>query len=435
MRQSQNSPRSSPSHVGIIVRLAFRNLRRQLRRSILTAMAMIVGGWLLIFSFSLGDGVHETWIDSGIRTSGGHVTVEQPEFQLSRKIEDRLSTNIRQRVEQALESPVIKPHVVAVSSRLTVTGLASSSAGSRPARIIAVDPIEEAVFGTIDEQVIDGRYLEPGDELAGYVGRGLIDALDLRLGSRFVVQAQDTEQEIAGQLLRVVGIFETGLSELDQSVIHIPLVTGGAWLGSGRDVTNVGVVLTDSEIVPVVTAYLERDLDTSIATGDAKVMDWQESNPPLSAAIAIDNFGNYLVYGILFIIIAFGIVNTVLMSVLHRRREFGVLQALGLTPGETGAIVLVEGLSLTAISGCLGVGLGLLTTWYFFGDGLDLSSLFPDDMEFSGVVIDPYVYPLFRGTRLAQVFAFILFIGAVASIYPAVRAATINTVEAMKFDR
>ena len=79
MRQSQDSPRSSPSHVGIIVRLAFRNLRRQLRRSILTAMAMIVGGWLLIFSFSLGDGVHETWIDSGIRTSGGHVTVEQPE--------------------------------------------------------------------------------------------------------------------------------------------------------------------------------------------------------------------------------------------------------------------------------------------------------------------------------------------------------------------
>ena len=168
-------------------------------------------------------------------------------------------------------------------------------------------------------------------------------------------------------------------------------VTGGAWVGSGRDVTNVGVVLTDSEIVPVVTAYLERDLDTSISTGDAKVMDWQESNPPLSAAIAIDNFGNYLVYGILFMIIAFGIVNTVLMSVLHRHREFGVLQALGLTPGETGAIVLVEGLSLTAISGCLGVGLGLLTTWYFFGDGIDLSSLAPDDMEFSGVVIDPYV--------------------------------------------
>ena len=140
-------------------------------------------------------------------------------------------------------------------------------------------------------------------------------------------------------------------------------------------------------------------------------------------------------YGILFMIIAFGIVNTVLMSVLHRHREFGVLQALGLTPGETGAIVLVEGLSLTAISGCLGVGLGLLTTWYFFGDGIDLSSLAPDDMEFSGVVIDPYVYPLFRGTRLAQVFAFILFIGAIASIYPAVRAATINTVEAMKFDR
>ena len=127
--------------------------------------------------------------------------------------------------------------------------------------------------------------------------------------------------------------------------------------------------------------------------------------------------------------------NTVLMSTLHRYREFGVLQALGLTPGQTGAIVLAEGMTLTAVSWFLGVGLGLWLTWYFFGDGLDVSGLIPEDMEFSGVIIDPVIVPLFRVARLAQVFVFILAIGALASVYPAVRAARIDTAEAMKFER
>ena len=157
--------------------------------------------------------------------------------------------------------------------------------------------------------------------------------------------------------------------------------------------------------------------------------------PELAAAVAIDDFGNYLVYGILFVIIGFGIVNTVLMSVMHRHREFGVLQALGLTPGQTGAVVLFEGLSLTAVSAVIGIALGAFLTWYFFGDGLDFSGMMGEEMTFSGVVIDPVIIPLFRPSRFAQSITFILFIGTVASIYPAIRAARIDVTESMKFDR
>ena len=401
----------------------------------LTAAVMVIGGALLILSFALGDGSHENWIDSGIRTSTGHVTVEQPEFRLSRKLEDRLATAVRVETERALASPEIALHVVAVSSRLSVNGLASSAAGARPARVLAVDPVAEARFSTLDDQVIEGRYLEPDDRLAAYIGVGLAGSLELRLGSRLVVQAQDTEQDIAAQLLRVVGIFRNGVPEIDQAVIHIPLQTAGEWLGSEHDVTSVGVLLTGSSAVAAVTAHLEETLADPIGRGDARVMGWREANPALAAAIAIDNFGNYLLFGILFLIIALGIVNTVLMSVLHRYREFGVLQALGLTPGQTGTIALVEGLTLTAVSGFIGVSLGLLATWYFFGDGLDMSALVGEEMTFSGVVIDPVIVPLFRVVRIAQVLTFILFIGAVASVYPALRAAKIDIAESMKFER
>ena len=166
-------------------------------------------------------------------------------------------------------------------------------------------------------------------------------------------------------------------------------------------------------------------------------MRWREADPALAAAVAIDDFGNYLVQGFLFTIIAFGIVNTVLMSVMHRHREFGVLQALGLTPGQTGTVVLIEGFTLTAVSGFLGVGLGLLCTWYFLGDGLDLTAMMEnmDEMTFSGVAVDPVIVPLFTARRIVQVLVFILVVGAMASIYPALRASRIDVTEAMKFDR
>ena len=426
-------PRSM--HTRTIITLAMRNLRRQLRRTTLTTAVMVIGGALLIFSFALGDGMHETWIESGIRTSTGHITIEQPEFQRSRKLEDRLTADVRHQTERALESPAIAPHVVAVSARLSISALASSAAGARPAQVLAVDPVDEAQFSMLDDQLVEGRYLEPDDRLAAYIGVGLAASLELKLGSRLVVQAQDTQHEIAGQLLRVVGIFRNGVPEVDQAVVHVPLQTAADWLGSEGDVTNVGVVLTGTAAVSPVTAHLEEALVDPIARGDARVMGWRTANPALAAAIAIDDFGNYLVFGILFIIIAFGIVNTVLMSVLHRHREFGVLQALGLTPKQTGTIVLVEGLTLTAVSGFIGVSLGLLISWYFFGDGLDFSVMMGEELTFSGVVIDPIMVPQFRMVRIAQVLTFILFIGAVASTYPALRAARIDIAEAMKFER
>ncbi len=418
----------------VLVDLALRNLRRHLRRTVLTGSAMVVGGAVLVFSFTLDDGSHEQWIDSGVRLGTGHVTVERPEYRMSRRLDDRLTADVRRAAEQALESPEIAARVVAASARLGINGLASSAEGARPAQVVAVDPIAEADFGTFDDQLIEGRYLEPGDELAACVGDGLAASLQLDVGSRFVIQAQDTGREIAGQLLRVVGIFHSGVPAVDRTLIHIPLDTAADWLGSAGDVTSVAVVLDDSGATGRVAEHLEHALGDTITAGDARVLAWRESDPALAAAIAIDAFASYVIHGFLFAIIAFGIVNTVLMSVMHRHREFGVLQALGLTPRQTAAVVLIEGLTLSTVSGLAGVGLGLAGMWFFFGDGLDMSALM-GEMTFSGAVVDPVVVPRFLPWRVGQITVFILCIGIASSIYPAWRAARIDVTEAMKFDR
>ena len=424
-------------HIGVIMTLALRNLRRNLRRTILTATALIIGGAMLMFALILGDGTHEQWIDSGVRTGSGHVTIERPEFSLSRKIEDRLPAKAHPAVMAALESPDIADQIASVFTRLTVSGLASSAAGARPAQILGVDPVAEAELSPLDEQCVEGRYLATDDRLAAYVGAGLVDSLDLRLGSRLVLTAQDAKKEVTGQLVRVVGIFQSGIPELDNSVIHIPLATAGEWLGAGNDVTSIGVMVDISTDVPAVVRELRQALAEPIARGEATVMGWREAMPALRDAVLIDEWGNYVIFAVLFVIIGFSIVNTVLMSVLHRNREFGVLQALGLTPRQTGAVVLVEGLLLTGVSGLAGVGLGALLTWFFMGNGFDLSQIAGEltEMQFSGVAIDPIIYPQFRPSRFVQSAGWILLIGAVASVYPAIRAATIDVAESMKFER
>ena len=144
-------------HIGVIVTLALRNIRRNLRRTILTATALIIGGALLIFTLLLSDGTHEQWIDSGVRTGSGHVTIERPEFRLSRKIEDRLPASTSPAVMTALKSPDVSEHVTAVFARLSVNGLASSPAGARPAQILGIDPVSEAAVSPLDDQVVDGR--------------------------------------------------------------------------------------------------------------------------------------------------------------------------------------------------------------------------------------------------------------------------------------
>ena len=419
----------------LMLRLAFRNLRRQARRSLLTAAAMVIGGGLLIFSVSLGDGTHEDWIESGVRMGSGHIAIQAPEYAVSRKIEDRLSTQSVAAARAGLRSPDIAESVLEVVPRLTTGGLASSPMGARPVEVVGVDPVAEAGFSTLDERVVEGRYLEPDDRLAAYVGAELAEGLELRIGSRMVLTAQDAEGEISGQLVRVIGIFGTGIPEIDQRIVHIPLQTAGTWLRAEGAVTTVAVLLDRSRAVKRTAHHLEDVLAAPIAAGELAVLTWQEAMPELDAIVKVDDLGNYMFQGITFGIIALAIVNTILMSVLYRHREFGVLQALGFTPGQTGALVMAEGVVLTVLSGLLGIGLGLFVTWFFWRDGLDISFTWQEDWTFSGVVLDPVIVPLFRAARVIQGLLFILFVGTLASLYPAYRATRIDVAEAMKFER
>ncbi len=319
-----------------------------------------------------------------------------------------------------------------VAPRLEVQALASSATNAIPVFITGADPGIEARFSHLSDRVIEGRYLEAGDRLHAFVGQRLANRLDLGLGSRLVLTGQDATGEIAGQFVRVVGIFRTGIPEADEGIVHIPLGTAQEWLGVPGAVTSLAVLLESSAVVDDTRDRLRAAVGQG--SHDLAVLGWREVSPELDAAIKMDNFGNYLFFGILFAIVGLAIVNTVLMSVLYRTREFGVLRALGLTRAETAAVAFSEGVLLTFASGLVGMGLGLAVTWGFFRHGLDYSGLLEGDFTISGVVLNPVIVPLFRVARIIQGAGAILVIGVLASVYPAFRARRIDVAEAMKFE-
>ena len=413
-----------------LFRLAARGVLREARRSLLTAAAMALGLALLMFTRSLADGGHEDWINAGVRMGAGHVLFQAPGYRESRSLDDRLSgiqTRAAIAALDALEGPLAP---MATTIRLSTNGLASSASSALPVVIHGVNPETEANFSHAAERITEGRYLERDDRLAAYVGQGVAERLGLSLGSRFVLTAQSTDGEIQGQLARVVGVFRTGLPEVDEGVVHIPIATARSWLGAADDATTVGAILSTSGVVPEVVRAVRSDVEGE----DIRVLGWREAYPQLDAALRIDDYGDYVFLGILFAIVALAVLNTVLMAVLHRKREFGVLQALGLTPAETGFLVFTEGLMLTALAGVVGMIAGAALTWGFFRDGLDFSALMSEEMTFGGIVIDPVIVPKFRMVQVLQSFFSIAVVGITASIYPAYYATKIDVGEALKFE-
>jgi len=408
--------------------LALRNLGREMRRAALTAAAMAIGLALLIVSRTLSDGVHEDWIDSGVRLGSGHVVFNAPGYRDSESLEDRLSEDQVEAAFAAVERARL-PEAVLTSVRVSARGLASSPDGAIPAWIQGVDPAAELPFSRLGTDVLEGRYLEEGDRLHAFIGQGMALRLGLRIGSRMVLTAQAASGDIEGQLVRVVGMYRTGVPEMDDVLVHIPLGTARAWLGV-EGATSVATLLPHSTF----TGRVHEAAAAAVQSSGVEVTPWEEASPELYSAVRIDDAGDWAFHLILFAIVALAILNAVFMSVLHRKRELGLLRALGLSSRQTGLVVFLEGVLVTAASGVIGVALGFALVWVFFRNGLDLTGLMPEDLNFAGIVFNPVMYPVIDVRHLTQSLFFIAVIGVSASVFPAWQAAALDPAESVKVE-
>lgn len=417
------------THAAILARLAMRNVLRQRRRSVLIAVAMVLGVAMLIIFLAVGDGTHAQWIDAGVRLSGGHISVESVAFRRSASLDDRLDSAATRAVMSAIVAPRVARHVDAAAPRITVSALATSASSALPVQVLGVDPASESRFSLLPAKMTEGEFLTGSSATEAVVGQGLVDRLGLRMGSRFVVTAQTATGDVQEQLLRVRGIFRTGIREVDEGLIDIPLATARRWLAVPGAVTSVALLLRDGEEVPRAV----RDLRPLLPAATIPLT-WRETSPELDAAVTIDNLGAYLFNGILLAIVALAVLEALLVAVLHRRREFGVMRALGLSARETSLVVLAEGVMLAVASGALGLAVGVGVIVALGHTGLDLSAALGDQLTISGAIVSPIIFPVVHVSRVWQGVFVVLALGALSSLYPMWQATRIDVAEAMQVD-
>jgi ABC-type lipoprotein release transport system permease subunit len=226
----------------------------------------------------------------------------------------------------------------------------------------------------------------------------------------------------------VVGIFRTGLQEVDAYVIHLPLPAVQELLGAPDQVTQVAIFLERESDAPLVAMRLRERL----AEAPAEVLTWRESMAELAQFVWLDDAFGYVIYGIVLVMVGLGLLNTILMGVLERRYEFGVCAALGLRPGQLAGMIICESLVLAVISLALGLALGLGAHHYFATSGLDLRWFTETNLSVAGAVVDPVLYSRLSLGRIIGSVGIVFIMAAVMSLYPALKAARTELPDALR---
>jgi ABC-type lipoprotein release transport system permease subunit len=408
----------------MIVRLAWRSLWRYRRRNVITVSAIVVGTALALFFVTMADGTYKKLIDEAVRMGAGYVTVEHREYG-----EDLAIGLTVDGVPGLFEEALGIPGVTGVKALIQGQAVISTGSGSAGVGFIGVDPEAERGVSPLAQKIVEGRYLEPGDERGIIVGVRLAERLKLEPGKKMVVTANDAQGELVNEMLRVTGVFRTGMEEADGFLVQVPLDVARRIFRIGPEAaTRVGLVLAS----PKDQSRVLEDLRRRLAGRDVAVRPWQEIMPDLAGFMTVDKGFNYVFQMIIMFIIGFTILNTILMSVLERTREFATLMAIGTSPLRLRLQVAVESLFL----GLLGTGFGLLIgggiSWYFQVHGIDFSGIYSDDTTIVGYAIDPLIKNHVSVDAFALVGGFVLALTLIIGLYPAWRAARISLPDVLR---
>ena len=414
----------------LIVKISWRNLWRNPRGTLLTALALGVGLALLLISSGLLDGGHEQTVADGVRLGPGHVVIQAKGYQDSGAQDLLLTAPVVTSVEEFLQTPATKRTLRGVSARLLATGLLSSAANASGVAIIGVIPQDERSVSRIPERMVEGTYLSSSRSAGAVIGVELAHKLGVKVGSKVVLMTQMVQDsgtaaksgaggEMKSTLLRVSGIFRTGLQPVDAGVIHLPLPVAQTLLGlEDHQVTQIALVL-EQEGDSLIVANRLRKL---LAGKPVEVLTWRESMPMLAQILRLDRSFNYVMNIVVLTMVGLGILNTILMRVLERRYEFGVCAALGLRPLQLGAMIVGESLALTAISLAMGLVLGLSINHYFATTGLDFRWIFGHGLP-PALVFDPILYSRLSPSRITSSVSVVFIMATLISLYPALKAA------------
>lgn len=410
--------------MGRLLIMAWRNVWRNGRRTVIAIAAMSLALTLIVAFDGMMGGMTGVMYENTVRHGGGHVLVHALGY---REKANQLPLYAVPMVhaEAAVEFAMTRPGVTAAAKRIQTAGLLSSREGSFPTVFIGIEPEREAGSALLSEQIVAGRYLTTDDEDVILIGRGMADALEVDVGDRITLSGRATHEQMRQRTMTVMGIYQFGGDAMEKSSSYISLAEAQTLFDLRDQVTEVGVYMaTLDDEVPLVNAM-------KAALPGYEVDAWNTISPEMVDAIAMDEQMLEILSVVILLIAGVGIFNLMLMVVVERTREIGLIAAMGMKRQEIVALFLIEGGILGMISGVVGSALGGLLNLWGSRAGLpmpyDMESF---DMAIAALMGDRIFFDSDIGI-LATRSLTVVGVALVASLYPAWRASQREPAEAL----
>ncbi len=405
----------------MLLRMALRNLLRRPIQSALCAMAVAAGLAMTVFITNFQHGSWASVLQDTVQAMAGHVVVQPKGFQDGKDLDLLLDDTaaIADSVRAAVPGAT-------VLRRAFLQGLLASPTNTVAVAVNAVEPVPEAAVSRLPEKLIEGEWLAEGATRKVIVGKELAKKLGSTVGSKVVLMV-NSGGEIQAAPLRIGGIFETGSMQTDSFFAVVPLVTAQGLLPEHSDpATQIALQLDSLRVPPATLAAVQ----TATGGPEREVLHWHDAIPELLEQSEVDKAGGDVVWVALAAIVSIGVLNVLLMSLFHRTRELGVMKAVGMRPSQVARLLAWEGALIGLAGAVLGLVVGLAFSWPIVHYGIDLAAM--QTSAPTNVAVDTLMKGQFMWARDLSWAGFFLILSVLASLWPAMRAARLQPVDAMR---
>lgn len=403
-------------------RIAWRNLWRHRTRTIIVVTAMALGLSMMMMYDGLIAGFNQAIYGNAIKVLGGNIQVHAEGYRAKADQTPLLALENDQKV---IDLAKAQPNVIAASRRIKTGGLASSREGAFPSEIIGIEPEQELNVNLAAKHVVDGRYLTSSDADVIFIGKGLADAMSVKVGDRVSVTGQALHEQMRLRTMTVVGIYDLGMPDIEKGTIYVSLKEAQDLYGVTGQSTEIAISLKQIGQEDAVIKAMKPSLP------GYEIDSYDVNFPELKSALNSKG-GVMNVFSVIIIMIAgIGILNLLLMAIYERTREIGLLGALGLKPRQISTMFIIEGTMMGLVGVAAGISLGILFNGLLMKVGLDFSTY--SNLTSYMALVTGRIYPSWGFEQIIGRSLTVAIISALASFYPAYEAALREPAEALHY--
>ncbi len=390
------------------IQLAWRNIWRNWRRTMIATIAIVLGLVLLIFMDAMIKGSDQAMLANAVRLYGGNIQVHALGYGIRA---DRQPILPLENADEVVQLAMARPEVALASKRIHTGGMVSDREGTYPVTITGIQPKVEAPLSLVAENITAGRFLQDDDVDAIILGKGLADLLDVSVGDKVTLIGRKQNETMRQHGMTIVGVFDLGLAAAEKGMVFINLTDAQTLYNLRGQETEVTISLQDVGKERATMAALQGDLP------DYEVDSWETLMPELRQTMDIKAAFSTIFGLIVLMIASIGILNLMLMAVFERTREMGVLASLGMKGRQVMGLFVLEGVFIGVVGAVLGCLLGWALLMAVGQVGIDLS--FAADAGEATALMGERLYPSIDTLDILGNGLAVLVIAALASLYPA----------------